>query len=243
MKLLKTILSFILIISLVVICIPAYAVSSSKATYEEIHGGNELEQQINAELLAQFDDSVSNSSRGWGVACYPTPPNHQQINNYYCGPACLQIVLEQITGTSQNQSTLGAAAGTNSTDGTYVYRMRNTLNSRQSEYIYAYSQVSSVSSLQNKLDASFSDNAPVIFHAKTGSLAMYSGNNLGHYLVGHTLYQTSEPEAQVMYNDPFSKDYGQGKGNVYGTHTDTISAFYDALTKWGNRYLIYGDYA
>ncbi len=243
MKISKTIISFTLIVSLLTCCVSTHAISPNKITYEEMHGGGALEQQINAELLSKFNDSVSDSSRGWGWACYPTPPNYKQINNYYCGPACLQMVLKHITGTEYSQTTLANAAGTNRTDGTYVYRMRNVLNSYQSTYTYAYTLVTSVSDLSNKIESSCTYNAPVIFHAMTGSLATYSGNNLGHYLVGHTIYQAAHPEAQVMYNDPYYKDYGQGQGNVYGTHTDTISAFYDALTKWGNRYLIYGTYA
>lgn len=67
---------------------------------------------------------------------------------------------------------------------------------------------------------------------------MYNGTNLGHYVVGHTIFDpTYDPGVKVIYNDPYYKDYG--KGSVYGSHTDELSHFYLALTKWGKRYLIY----
>lgn len=206
--------------------------------YLEVQSGGEAKRNENKEIISTFDENNIIQTRGWGESCYPTVPTYKQENGYYCGPASLQMTLKHITGTKYSQSSLASSAGTASSIGTYVYKMRDVLNSRQSKYKYAYTTVSSQSDLQKKVTASIAKEAPVIFHAKTGSLQMYNGTNLGHYVVGHTIFDpTYDPGVKVSYNDPYYKDYG--KGSVYGNHTDKLSNFYLALTKWGKRYLIY----
>lgn len=206
--------------------------------YFEVHSGGEYEQKKNQEIINTFDDNVLKQTRGWGESCYPTVPTYKQENGYYCGPASLQMTLKHITGTKFTQTELANCAGTNKDDGTYVYKMSNTLNEKQSKLKYAYVTVSSSLDLESKVTKSIYKEAPVIFHLKTKGLKMYNGNNIGHYVVGHTIYQPSyDPAVQIIYNDPFEKNYGVG--NVYGEHTDTLTNFYRCLTEWGQRYLIY----
>lgn len=206
--------------------------------YIEIQSGGIAERAKNEEILRTFDEDNFIQSRGWGESCYPTVPVYRQDNGFYCGPAALQMTLKHITNTKFSQDSLASSAGTTEKNGTYVYKMRDVLNSKQSKHKYAYTTVSSQSDLKRKVTASIAGEAPVIFHAKTGSLVMYNGTNLGHYVVGHTIYEPSyDPTVSISYNDSYYKNYG--KGSVYGNHTDTLANFYLALTKWGQRYLIY----
>lgn len=215
-------------------------IEDDSSNYIEIQSGGAEEREKNDEIVSSFDNGPTIETRGWGETIRPAVPTYKQENGYYCGPASLQMVLKSITGTKYSQSTLASKsnAGTTSSDGTYVYKMRDVLNSKQSIYKYAYTTVSSQSDLQTKVKKSIMRNAPVILHTKTGSLKMYNGTNLGHYVVGHTIYAAGiDPTVLLTYNDPYYKDYG--KGSVYGSHTDTLSNFYKSLTNWGKRYLIY----
>ncbi len=239
----KTILKVCFVASMVcAFVVPVSAteelINVDDSNYIEVQSGGEEERKINDQIIASFDETTIKQTRGWGESCYPDVPVYKQETNYYCGPACLQMALKHITGTKYSQSSLASTAGTNSTDGTYVYKMRDTLNAKQSTRKYAYTTVSSQSDLQNKVTSSIAREAPVIFHAKTGPLQMYNGKNLGHYVLGHTIYEpASESKVYIAYNDPWDRDYG--KGTVYGTHTDTLQNFYKCLTQYGDRYLIY----
>lgn len=98
------------------------------------------------------------------------------------------MVLKSITDTKYSQSSLASSASTTESNGTYVYKMRDVLNSKQSQYKYAYTTVSSQSDLESKVKKSIVRNAPVIFHTKTVALDIYNGRNFGHYVVGKTIY-------------------------------------------------------
>lgn len=212
--------------------------NEDRTNYIEIQSGGAEEREINDEIISTFNTSLPLDRRGWGESCYPSVPTYQQETSYYCGPACLQMALYHITGTRYSQSSLASEAGRNSNDGTYVYKMRNVMNSKQSSVLYAYDTISSQNDLQTKIRLSIANEAPVFFHAMTAPLAMYNGVNLGHYLLGHVIYETgSANTVYVTYNDPWYEDYGNG--SVYGTHTDTLYNFYRSLTDYGSRYLIY----
>lgn len=63
--------------------------------------------------------------------------NYRQDNDYYCGPANVKQVVQYLNGSSASQSTYASYMGTNSTDGTYVYAIRNALNNYTSQS-YSY---------------------------------------------------------------------------------------------------------
>lgn len=133
------------------------------------------------------------------------------------------MVLKQIDGTSPTQSTLGNSMGTNSSVGTYVYKITNELNNRQSKFTYAHQLISTQTAMKNALYASIGYNAPAILHARTKSLVMYNGTDLGHYLVAETVVEKNVDGVldEVGYVDPWYKDYG--KGSVFGKHFDSAS--------------------
>ena len=237
--------SFLFIILLIITpSLPAYAVDEQIPTddcsnYVEIHGGDAEQQRKNQEILSRKPNFEGVSMYGWGYGCIGDFPIYQQETSYYCGPACLQMVIEYLTGTKYSQSTLATKAGTASSGGTYVYRMANTLNDLQSENEYGYKQftrsTTTASTLEGCLTGAHSSSYPVIYHAMTGSLELYNGTNLGHYVVGVAI--SCNGGMHVAYVDPYYRDYG--RGSVFGLHTDTLSAFYDSLTKYASRYLIF----
>lgn len=173
-------------------------------------------------------------------------PTYQQETSYWCGPANIKQVIQYINGSSQSQSTYASDMGTNSSDGTYVYRMTNELNAKQSTFTYAHYQMSSSDkqSLALGISISIGQGKPCIFHARTEHLYMYNGKALGHYITGRGYsfsgFETASIDADtnaldgtVYYTDPYSSN--QGRGNTLGNHSDSLTNIANSLN---GRYLI-----
>ena len=170
------------------------------------------------------------TSRTLGVTTY------QQERNYYCGPASVKETLQFINGTSLSQSEYALDMGTNATDGTYVFQIKNELNNKQSAHTYVYEDISTVSRFNQIVIADILDSdvgVPFIIHALTGSLYMYNGTTLHHYLVVNGANQTTQ---KVTYVDSWAYDYG--RGTTLGQHTDTRSNVANTVTSSG-RYVIW----
>lgn len=185
-------------------------------------------------------NSLTRAGTNWvnrtlGVTTY------KQDNNYYCGPANIKQVVQFINGSSESQSTYANRMGTNSSSGTLVYKMRDELNYRQSYNNYVYQQMNSSSydAFLNIVKGNiFYGNdttikgKPIIIHAKTGSLYLYNGNNIGHYL---TINGFHDGTKKTTYVDPWEKDYG--RGSTLGQHQDTATNVFNTVS--GSRYVIY----
>lgn len=265
----KKFISLTLLATLIIsICIPSFAYTSLSANtdislknseYVMLHGGSEEEQLKNEEnkKKAQLELEnlvlpLSTSSRILDI------PTYQQERYYWCGPANIKQVIQYMTGSSDSQSTYASSMGTNSSDGTYVYKMANELNKRQSIHTYTYTQMSSSSkqTLANNIVFSTDFGRPCIFHSRTQYLYMYNGNSLGHYLTcrGYnfsgfstasiedgeysTLSNTVAPssttlDGTVYYTDSYYKDFGNG--SVLGNHSDSLDNILNSLN---GRYLI-----
>ncbi len=166
--------------------------------------------------------------------------NYTQSNSYYCGPANVKQVLQYINGSSLSQSTYASNMGTNSS-GTYVYRIRNELNNKQSYHTYAYTQMGSgdLEKFKNIISSDiFYGNdtevkgIPVILHALTKALPIYNSHNTGHYL---TVSGYSAIARTVTYVDTNSSNYGNG--NVLGSHTVSAEIMFQTVS--GSRYVIH----
>ena len=100
-------------------------------------------QQIQR-IIAETNDAINNTyapcSSGSETLSVPL---YKQENNYYCGPASVQMVLKYF-GYTATQSKLGSIMNTNSSDGTYVYQIANGLNSYLGSGKYAYRSYPSV---------------------------------------------------------------------------------------------------
>lgn len=150
-------------------------------------------------------------------------PLVKQETTYYCGPASLKMVLSY-KGKSYSQSTLASYAGTNSSEGTYVYRMKDTLN-RILGNRYVYVNVND-QSFGNGLVYSIDKDYPVICHVRTGALENYSGADTGHYVVstGYIAgFSGNNWVSDVYYNDPHYND------RYYGSHRDTFQNMSTAI--------------
>ena len=65
-------------------------------------------------------------------------PTFQQETSYWCGPACIKQSIHYINGSSASQSTYASSMGTSSSIGTYVYKMVDELNKRQSKFSISF---------------------------------------------------------------------------------------------------------
>lgn len=114
----------------------------------------------------------------------------QQINGYYCGPASVLMAIwgwgGNVSGSTNTakQNTLASAMGTTSSSGTYVYRVRDTLNSYLGSNFYSYYLGSSLDQTTFRVYVfnSLSKNRAPILHAKTEYLSYYNGHASGHYI-------------------------------------------------------------
>jgi hypothetical protein len=169
-------------------------------------------------------------------------PTYKQEKSYWCGPACLQMVIKYVTGSTISQATLASEAGTTATHGTFVYRMAEALraNSVNSKY-YSIYDVDFDTTLRSSLDKRI----PAIAHLCTRYLPVYNGKNYGHYVVlrGRYIYINApgiEPQsvketcggelAQAIYiNNVYYTDPFDGRPGVYGRHTVPLSVMLMAI--------------
>ncbi len=115
-------------------------------------------------------------------------PVVKQKTNYYCGPAS---IIEALVGNgilddenSVTQGTIAAKAGTTS-NGTYVYKVRDVLNSYYSSSPYEYKYVShytSKDSVYLLVDSLANDFVPVVLFSNTSKLGYYNGKAYSHYV-------------------------------------------------------------
>lgn len=197
------------------------------------------------ESYTRVEETAYNNCRTRAGICWMnrtlSVSTFQQSNNYYCGPANIKQVIHYINGSSASQSTYANRMGTNSSEGTYVYKMRDELNYRQSYNNYVYQQMNSNS--YNTFMTIIEGNIfygedtevkgkPVILHAKTASLYQYNGTNLGHYL---TVNGFNVINKKITYVDPWNANYG--RGTTLGQHTDSDTNVFNTVS--GSRYVIY----
>ena len=150
-------------------------------------------------------------------------PLIQQENGYYCGPASLQMVLKY-KGKSYSQSKLAEYAGTTRKKGTYVYRMRDTLNDILGDK-YVYVQLND-QAFGNGLLYSIDKGYPVICHVQTKTLKNYQGIDKGHYVVsiGYVAgFSGNYSVSNVRYNDP------NHRKKYFREHEDTFKNMSDAI--------------
>ena len=187
----------------------------------------DLVEKINAYVKKK---AATKSSSGRQLSV----PLYQQQEGYYCGPASVQMVLKYLTGTTYSQATLANSMGTAENGGTYVYRIRNELNSRTSAGNYQYLGTWEAS-FSDSLIYSIDKNKPVICHVKTGILPNYNyASNTGHYIVStgyYVAYSGSSATATCRYNDPHNNN------SFYGTYNCDISTMTTAINNNAGYYI------
>lgn len=162
-------------------------------------------------------------------------PLIQQVKYYYCGPASMQMVLKFL-GINKTQQELAQASGTNSDDGTIVYRITNCLNANLGKEAYKHVKTSDIkfgAGLQHSIDAGY----PVICHVMTAALPHYDGYDTGHYVVATGYFwgqggPTGGADS-VTFNDP------NWNAKYYGTYSCSWEAMTNAINN-NYRYYIMG---
>jgi len=173
-------------------------------------------------------------------------PLRRQERYYWCGPASAQEILDYDWGylstvSKYSQSFLASKMGTNSTNGTYVYKLTNVLNQyKRSNFLWVYQQISSdetnaSNDLYLKTKSDVSDYEGIVYHTNTypyygkdvwgeryGLIGYYdpygySYHRTYHYVVGYGYLERSNGEHMVKYLDTNSANYGFG--NPFGRHT------------------------
>ncbi len=160
---------------------------------------------------------------------YVTTTLVQQNNGYYCGPASALMAIwgwgGNVSGANNyaKQQTLGTAMGTNQTDGTYVYMLRNVLNSYISTNQYDYYGNWSLdwSTFMAYSFASLTaDRAPII-RANTQTLSYYGGRSFIHYI---TITDFDYSTMRMCLYDPHIDN------TYYGAHSEPSYNVFDACT-------------
>lgn len=106
-----------------------------------------------------------------------------QETDYYCGPAAVKSVLQNINGSSSSQSYYAGKLGTTSANGTYIGNIASVLNSHQSSYQYDYRQFWSQDEWLNRAQYTLSRNKPFIIDINSNSVSGWAYKTSGHYLV------------------------------------------------------------
>lgn len=217
--------------------------SESKEKYE-------LNQQISEQRLNQIKLDSSNGIMPSGGGSFISLtyltgkeyPNYRQETSYWCGPASIKQAVQWINNTSNSQQVYATSMGTNSKEGSYVWKMARELNNRQSQHSYVYVDISTMNNkqdfwlmVQNDI---LMEKVPAIAHAKTNIFYMYNGKNLGHYLTLTGYYEDylSSEFSYFEYVDSYYADYG--RGSVFGTHEVNFYDLYNSLHNTG-RFMIW----
>lgn len=147
-----------------------------------------------------------------------------QENSYYCGPASVRNVLSKVNGSSPAQSTLASSMGTNSSYGTYVYKVANELSSRTGfNYV---SQSVYDKSVGNSVVSSIDSGYIPVYNVDTKTLNSNYTFSSGHYIVGtgYDYYASgSSGYSNVQYFDVY---YGSA---VTGYHWTTVTNMDNAI--------------
>ena len=163
----------------------------------------------------------------------------QQLNGYSCGPASAYMAIDGWDGTGSidgttteaKQERLATQMETNSTYGTYVYMLRNIINTYTDKYDYAYYEGNTLDEFLFRIYTfnSLSYNRAPILHAKTAALSYYNGYNTGHYIaVTEMDYNTME----VRLHDPNNTDA------YYGIHRVPYEEAYSSIADYSGRFYI-----
>lgn len=163
----------------------------------------------------------------------------KQLNSYTCGPASSYMAIGgwngtgSITGstTTAKLERLATQMGSASGVGTYVYKVRDVLNTYTNNYDYAYYEGSTLDQFLFRVYTFNSlsyDRAPIL-HAKTAALSYYNGHNTGHYIaVTEFDYNTME----VRLHDPHNSN------TYYGIHQVPYEEAHSSVSDYSGRYYI-----
>ena len=134
-------------------------------------------------------------------------PLRGQETNYTCGSASGNMILETL-GVNCSESEFWKYANSNG-QGTYVYRIAQTLNHfiGADTYKYVYTSGMNLDEYYNTISTSINNGYPVevVMSIPSGSAFGYSTG--GHYAVVTGVYKNASGEYIAKVNDPFSGNW------------------------------------
>lgn len=170
---------------------------------------------------------------------YLSVPVYAQDTDYYCGPACIQMVAMQRTGSYFYQNYIADNVGTTPSIGTYVFRMAKGLNYWCSDSFYSYETIDKTP-IETAVKSSVNQNYPVVANVMTKTLDSNYSFNSEHYVVisgyryywagtpvyssmneGISLYGVQPWSSTFTYNDPY---WGAQKTVPVATMRNAIKA-------------------
>ena len=147
-----------------------------------------IQRNVDNQLALIKEETGVRPKTGNSTNAWIDPVLIKQKNGYYCGPcSALQAIASYggyVAGSTNNakQDTLAKAMGTNSSIGTYVYKVSNVLNTYISGYSYKRGSTMSKYAFRQTVLKSLVNNKAPILHARTQYLSYYNGHASGHYI-------------------------------------------------------------
>lgn len=196
-------------------------------------------EKTNAEI-EQYMLNKSMMCSGGGNAVSITA--RKQTGDSYCGPACVQMVVEALTGTLYSQDTLANSMGTDSS-GTYVYAVTNELNYRIGSGSYEYVGTWE-STFGNSLVYSIDKGKPMVCHLMTGTLDPYvkycneTGicKDNGHFVAAYGYYggaTGATGSGTCYYADPSNVE----DGKFFGKFSTSIESMITSINRNAGYYI------
>ena len=206
------------------LCAPAFATGTINEDGIDFTPEEIAEQiSIDNRLRAMSDRFLPNPMLRARVVWNVQITQHQQINNYFCGPACTQMVYEGITGDlSKTQQWFANQLGTTSS-GTSSSQIATTL-SRLTGGNYSVANV--FTSDQDVLDVyyniadSLEQGYPVVANVKTIPGRYTSGS--GHFIAVYCSMIETVDTLRYLYVDPHYNSQYYGTWSISGA--DMLSA-------------------
>ena len=187
-------------------------------------------EELSKSVEEYLENKITTKSSGGKTLSVSTI---KQNNGHYCGPACIDMVMNYF-GTNYTQSYIAQQCGTNNS-GTIVYKIRNFLNSKlNSSHQYKYVYTSQIHFSQG-LIYSIDKNRPVICHTKTNDLSYYNGHISWHYILARGYYygyNNSGGTYYVKLSDP------NNNNAYYGRHIVTYSEINNAINGNAGLYIM-----
>ena len=166
-------------------------------------------------------------------------PLHGQQTNYTCGSASGVMILESLGVEGVSEKNFWDHANANG-QGTYVYRIQQTLNQYCGQNAYSYRTTYSLPTeeyydvISKSLDAGYPVELPVSIPDRD----YFGYDSDGHYVVVTEVYVNENDVYMAKINDPFSK-YGVNHPQTVDIPLETLHGY----NKRHSGYIIYHDTA
>ncbi|MBN2286387.1 MAG: C39 family peptidase [Tissierellales bacterium] len=201
-----------------------------------LHDKYEAEDAVQEALIkiSEYIEFKTNTKSGGSGAL--SVPVYEQEYDYYCGPASVQMVVKYEKGIKYSQDTLASDMNTNSSDGTYVYKVTDELNSKIGANSFQYIDIFD-GVLENDILYSIDHDCPLIYQANRNDLEGYVTDG-GHFIVGYG-YEWYASGASGYSNAFYIDSYGGSSGGGYplGTHSIGMADLEDAIDNHADYYI------